>query len=67
MGVAKTQTQMKNGTKLCPDYQQHRCRMQKERQCPKGQHKCAAMMTEGRVCAGPHGAGMCRNKNVIRK
>jgi hypothetical protein len=63
----KTQMQMKDGTKLCPDFQQHKCKMQKDQRCPKGLHRCAAQMKGGRVCGGPHTPDNCHNKNILRK
>jgi hypothetical protein len=52
-----TSATMKDGTKLCPDFQKGSC-MTTGRRCAKGEHKCGVLTGDnGRVCAHPmHGA-----------
>ena len=58
---------LKDGTKLCPDFQKGTCK--KGVNCPKGKHLCGAVEKSGRVCGGRHspGLGKCTNKKVVRK
>jgi len=64
-GARKVAKQLRDGTKLCQDYQHNKCRKQKERQCEKGKHCCGGVCKSGRVCGGPHPANACRNKAVL--
>ena len=53
-------TAMKDGTKLCPQFQRGWC---KAKPCPQGAHRCAAVLRKDRVCgAFNHGATNCTNK-----
>ena len=53
-------TAMKDGTKLCPQYQRGGC---KAKLCPQGAHRCAAVLRKDMVCgAFNHGATNCTNK-----
>ena len=55
--VAKT---LKDGTKLCPDFQVGKCKVKKFK-CNKGVHKCGRVLKNGRVCGMPyHGANECK-------
>ena len=53
-------TALRDGTKLCPQYQRGGC---KAKPCPQGAHRCAAVLRKDRVCgAFNHGAVNCTNK-----
>lgn len=56
---------LKNGTKLCPDWQKGKCK----EPCPKNlAHQCGAVQSGNRVCGSRlHGASACDNKRVERK
>eukprot|EP00435_Cladocopium_sp_Y103_P059982 s497_g21.t1 len=48
---------MKDGTKLCAQFQRNGC---KNKPCPNGAHRCAAVLRANRVCgAFNHGASAC--------
>ena len=54
----KTASVMKDGTKLCPDFQTGKSKSAK---CSKGAHRCAVVLRAQRVCGSPsHGASECR-------
>ena len=51
---------MKDGTKLCPQFQRGGC---KAKPCSQGVHRCAHMLRKDRVCgAFSHGASTCNGK-----
>ena len=53
-------TAMKDGTKLCPQFQRGGC---KAKPCPQGAHRCGAVVRKDRVCgAFNHGAANCTGK-----
>ena len=52
-------THLRNGTKLCADYNQGKCTLNAD--CPKGSHQCAKVLRDGKVCGmRHHGAHNCR-------
>ena len=53
-------TAMKDGTKLCPQFQRGGC---KAKPCPQGTHRCVAVIRKDRVCgAFNHSATNCNSK-----
>ena len=55
-----TSKTLKDGTKLCPDFQMGKCKT-KNFKCNKGVHKCGRILKNGRVCGMPyHGAHECK-------
>ena len=59
VGIAKT---LKDGTKLCPDFQTGKCEVKKFK-CNKGVHKCGRILQNGRVCGmAYHGAQECNRQ-----
>ena len=59
---SKFAKQFKNGTKLCAAYQTGAC---SDKNCQKGQHLCAMMLSTGRVCGLRHPASRCLNKRRV--
>jgi hypothetical protein len=55
--------QLRDGTVLCPDFQQDNCKVKKFK-CPKGIHKCGMVLKSGRVCGMPyHSADKCKRQD----
>ena len=55
-----TVTHLRDGKKLCPDFQKGTCKVKKA-SCPLGLHKCGMVTKRGRVCGmGFHVANVCR-------
>ena len=53
---------LKDGTKLCPDFQTGKCKVKKFK-CNKGVHKCGRILQSGRVCGmSYHGAQECNRQ-----
>ena len=60
--VGSVQPVLKDGKKLCPDFQRGAC-SKKGASCPKGLHRCGRVTSRGRVCGMPHhGASACRSR-----
>ena len=54
---------MKDGAKLCPDFQTGKCKSAK---CNKGAHRCAVIVRAQRVCGSlKHGASECRANTKV--
>lgn len=63
-GEARSTTkELKNGKKLCSYYSRDTCTNSKNK-CPNGEHMCAGLQTNGRVCRMSHPACRCTNKRV---
>ncbi|CAE7218895.1 FCPB [Symbiodinium sp. CCMP2592] len=64
--VKPTARVMKDGTKLCGDYQKGSCKHAPP--CPNGAHRCAVVLRAERVCGAPnHGAAKCKAKAKARR
>ena len=48
---------LRDGKRLCADYQRGRCSRQREKQCSAGEHRCAVQFSTGRVCGSPKHIG----------
>ncbi|CAE7839226.1 unnamed protein product [Symbiodinium sp. CCMP2592] len=65
VGGKPTARVMKDGTKLCGDYQKGSCKHSPP--CPNGAHRCAVVLRAERVCGAPnHGAAKCKAKAKAR-
>ncbi|CAE7676818.1 unnamed protein product [Symbiodinium sp. CCMP2592] len=65
VGGKPTARVMKDGTKLCGDYQKGSCKHAPP--CPNGAHRCAVVLRAERVCGAPnHGAAKCKAKAKAR-
>ena len=49
-GALKIADTLRDGTVLCPTYQQNKCPEQPQAQCRHGVHKCGILLQSGRVC-----------------
>ena len=50
---------LRDGQRLCQNYQLGKCRVE-ARKCEQGQHRCARVTRNGKVCSlGGHGANQC--------
>ncbi|CAE7194368.1 unnamed protein product [Symbiodinium sp. CCMP2592] len=66
VGGMPTARVMKDGTKLCGDYQKGSCKHAPP--CPNGAHRCAVVLRAERVCGAPnHGAAKCKAKAKARR
>ncbi|CAE7240678.1 unnamed protein product [Symbiodinium sp. CCMP2592] len=66
VGGKPTARVMKDGTKLCGDYQKGSCKHAPP--CPNGAHRCAVVLRAERVCGAPnHGAAKCKAKAKARR
>ncbi|CAE7251852.1 unnamed protein product [Symbiodinium sp. CCMP2592] len=66
VGGKPTARVMKDGTKLCGDYQKGSCKHSPP--CPNGAHRCAVVLRAERVCGAPnHGAAKCKAKAKARR
>ena len=61
---SKYATELKNGTKLCHAFQRGACH---DKNCQKGAHMCAMMLSTGRVCGLRHPASKCLNKKRVTR
>ena len=56
-------TTLRDGKKICSDFQKGTCRDQKKASCSFGLYKCAKVTAAGRICGmNHHGAFECRQK-----
>lgn len=60
VGGKRVAAVLKDGTKLCPDFQVGKC---SSKSCAKGAHKCGVIVRSQRACGSPgHGAHQCRER-----
>ena len=48
---------LRDGKRLCADYQRGKCSREREKQCSAGEHRCAVQFSTGRVCGSPKHIG----------
>ncbi|CAE7261262.1 FCPB [Symbiodinium sp. CCMP2592] len=66
VGGKPTARVMKDGTRLCGDFQKSSCKHSPP--CPNGAYRCAVVFRAERVCGAPnHGAAKCKAKAKARR
>ena len=49
-GASQWAKQLRNGVKICQQWQLGTCPQQSEKSCPNGSHQCGALLKSGQVC-----------------
>jgi len=64
--AANTASSLRDGSKLCVNYNRGSCGNKKET-CKHGRHFCSGTQANGRVCGGRHPASQCSNPKVPKR